>query len=538
MPEQFDITFNQTTGVEFHHSLGLGKILFILGANGTGKSSLILHLCSTYHQYAKRISAHRQTWFTSNTLDITPQHRDSLENSIKGRDQQINARYREEYSAERVGVAIYDLIDSDTMIAREIADLVRAGKVDKAIKKTKTPSPIQVINDLMRLSSMPIEISLEERQRIVASCRGSEPYSIAELSDGERNAFLIASAVLTANPKTLVLIDEPERHLHRSIISPLLTLLFEKRKDCAFIVSTHEVMLPVDNPSASTLLLRSCEYAGSQAKSWRADILAPNTMIDDELKQDILGARKRIIFVEGTAESLDALLYSLLFPHVSIIPKESCRDVERSVKSLREAENLHWIRAWGIVDSDRRTIDDIERLKTHNVYALSHYSVEALYYHPEIIKKVANRQAEVTGDDPEELYNNAVMDAMESIKTSKNHLIEKAVERLVRKNIFESLPSREDVQSKCEIEIKIDITASRTAEKMEIDKLITENKFEKLLQRYPLRESGALDRIAKGIGLKKSKYEEAVRKLLQEDETAIKILRDLFQELLSEINAS
>ena len=538
MPEQFDITFNQITGEKFSYSLELGKILFILGANGTGKSSLISQIFKTHHQHAKRISAHRQTWFTSNTLDMTPRSRDDLENNIKSRDQQIYARYREDYAAERAGVAIYDLIDSDTMLAREITDLVRDGKVEEACEKAKTPSPIQVINELMRLSNMPVEISLEERQRIMASRSGSAPYSIAELSDGERGAFLIAAAVLTADPKTLVLIDEPERHLHRSIISPLLTLLFEKRKDCAFIVSTHEVMLPVDNSSASTLLIRSCEYADSQAKSWRSDILAPNTMIDDELKQDILGARKRIIFVEGTAESLDAPLYSLLFPQVSIIPKESCRDVERSVKSLREAEDLHWIRAWGIVDSDRREIDDIERLKMHNVYALSHYSVEALYYHPEIIKKVASRQAKVTGDDPEELYDNAVMDAIESIKNSKAHLIEKAVERLVRKNIFESLPSKEDVQSKCEIEIKIDIAASRTAEKMEIDKLITENKFEKLLQRYPIRESGSLDRIARGIGLKKSKYEEAVRKLLQEDETAIKILRDLFTELLSEINAS
>ena len=226
MPEQFDITFNQTTGEQFSYSLELGKILFILGANGTGKSSLISQIFKTHHQHAKRISAHRQTWFTSNTLDMTPRSRDDLENNIKSRDQQIYARYREDYAAERAGVAIYDLIDSDTMLAREITDLVRDGKVEEACEKAKTPSPIQVINELMRLSNMPVKISLEERQRIMASRSGSVPYSIAELSDGERSAFLIAAAVLTANPKTLVLIDEPERHLHRSIISPLLTLLF------------------------------------------------------------------------------------------------------------------------------------------------------------------------------------------------------------------------------------------------------------------------------------------------------------------------
>ena len=103
---------------------------------------------------------------------------------------------------------------------------------------------------------------MEEGQKIVARKNGGNGYSVAELSDGERNAFLIAADVLTAKPGTLILIDEPERHLHRSIISPLLKLLFDRRNDCAFIVSTHELMLPLDTPKASTLLMRSCEYQG------------------------------------------------------------------------------------------------------------------------------------------------------------------------------------------------------------------------------------------------------------------------------------
>ena len=115
----------------------------------------------------------------------------------------------------------------------------------------------------MRLSNLQIEISLEDGQKVVARKYGGASYSLAELSDGERNAFLIASEVLTAKAGTLVIIDEPERHLHRSIISPLLKMLFDKRRDCAFIISTHEFMLPVETPEASTLLIRSCEYQGA-----------------------------------------------------------------------------------------------------------------------------------------------------------------------------------------------------------------------------------------------------------------------------------
>ena len=43
-------------------------------------------------------------------------------------------------------------------------------------------------------------------------------YGAAELSDGERNALLISAEILTAKDGTLLIIDEPERHLHRSII--------------------------------------------------------------------------------------------------------------------------------------------------------------------------------------------------------------------------------------------------------------------------------------------------------------------------------
>lgn len=100
--------------------------------------------------------------------------------------------------------------------------------------------PIKIINELLKLSALPIEISVQQNEQLFASKLGGPPYSIAELSDGERNAPLIAAEVLTAQAGILFLIDEPERHLHRSIISPLLTLLFERRTDCAFVISTHD----------------------------------------------------------------------------------------------------------------------------------------------------------------------------------------------------------------------------------------------------------------------------------------------------------
>lgn len=537
MPDRFELTIPTVNG-NLVHALEAGDILFVLGANGSGKSTLITRLFNSHVTSAKRISAHRQTWFESNTLDLTPRGREQLESNIRSRDQQEYARWRQDFAAERAGAAIYDLIDADTMLARNIADLVRGGKLDAAQDKARAPSPIQTVNELLRLSNLPIAISVEKQQKIVASRNGSPVYSVAELSDGERNAFLIASDVLTAEPGTLLLIDEPERHLHRSIISPLLSLLFENRTDCVFIVSTHEVMLPVDNPHAQTLLVRSCKYENSHPQSWAADLVASDAPIDDEIKRDILGARKKIIFVEGAAgNSLDVPLYSLLFPQVSVIPKAGCRDVEHAVRGLRESEEMHWLHVWGIVDNDRRSTEELARLRNLGVHPLSHFSVESIYYHPEMIRRVAARQAEVTGDDPNTLYRRTVRDAVQEFQKQRDPLVLDVVERLIRQRIFTQLPTKSDIQTKDSVEVNVSVAAVRAAEAKAFDALIANDNLDGLLKRYSPRRSGSLARIAKGIGLSKSKYTSAVRKVLQEDADARAYCRGFFGELADEIDS-
>lgn len=537
MPETFDLDFPLTGGTNFQLGLNTGDTLFLLGANGTGKSSLVTKLYASNRDHAKRISAHRQTWFSSNSLDMTPSSRNSMEENIRGQDSQERSRHYHLYSAERTAMAIFDLIDADTMLARKIADLVRLKDLGQAEKEAATPAPLAVINQLMRSSNIPIEIAIEERQKVVAKKNGGVPYSVAELSDGERNAFLIASDVLTARPGTLLIIDEPERHLHRSIISPLLTLLFQRRSDCTFVVSTHELMLPIDNPTAATLLIRSCEYSGSTATSWAADLLPAGAPLEEGLKLDVLGGRQKMLFIEGHVQSLDAPLYSLLFPQVSIVPKSSCRAVEYAVRGLREAETKHWVKAWGIVDSDRRATEHLDKLRQFGIFALAHFSVEALYYHPWIIRKVAARMAELTGKDASALFDTAISGAIAEANRQRDHLVLDAVERLTRRAIFDALPKKTDIRDHASVKIEIDVANLRASEEADFDGFIGTGDLDSILQRYPLRESGALTSIANSVGLRnRGDYEHAVRTMLQHDTEAMAFLRNLFRDLVAEIS--
>lgn len=532
----FNLSIPELNGTPLTVTLDVGQCIFVLGANGTGKSSLMQKFYSANYGKAQRISAHRQTWFSSSSVTLSPQQKRSTESNISSSDTSAESRWKDDYAAQRANIAIYDLIDAENVRARSITSAVDCGDIDLAKTLSKKDAPIKIINELLRLSNIPIEISVRENEQVLASKSGSATYSVAELSDGERNALLIAANVLTVASGTLLLIDEPERHLHRSIISPLLTLLFAKRPDCAFIVSTHDVMLPLDNPSARTMLIRGCTYNGSTVTSWDADVVPSESNIDEALKKDILGSRRTLIFIEGDDRSLDQPLYCLIFPNVTVIAKSSCRDVDHAVSGIRNATDLHWLRAFGIVDNDRRVPEDIVRLKGKGVYAVSVYSVESLYYHPEIQRKVAARHALVTGEDAEALVDAAKNAALAAVGSHVKRLSERAVERSLRDELDKHWPKLTDIAAGNQISITIDVAATVEEEVNAFNQAIVEQNLEKIISRYPVRETPLLTEIARKLGFQtRDQYENTVRKLLMDDATALDFIKSQFGTLVADM---
>ncbi|MDF5720064.1 MAG: AAA family ATPase [Rhizonema sp. PD37] len=534
----FDLTIPQAVGKQINLTINIGENLFLLGANGTGKSSLMQLIYNRYHQSTLRISAHRQNWFSFNGLTLSSLQKQQVESSIRDGDINLESRWRDNFPEHRPNIAIYDLIEAENTRARSIASAVDASNIELAQTYAKKDAPIKIINELLRLSNIPINIDIDQSNNIIASRNGSAPYSIAELSDGERNALLIAANVLNAKSGTLILIDEPERHLHRSIISPLLTLLFSKRKDCAFIVSTHDVMLPLDNLTARTLLIRSCTYTGSSVTHWDVDLVSLETKIDDDLRRDILGSRRKLLFIEGTNQSLDKPLYSLVFPNVSVIAKSNCRDVEHAVSSLRGSNEFHWLHAFGIVDNDGRTEKDIHRLKENGIYALSVYSVESIYYHPHIQYLVAQRYAGVIGGDADERIVNAKAAALESIRLHVQRLSERSAEKALREDLFRHLPGKKEICAGEFIEISLDVAKSVRQEREKLQNALNACDLEKIISQHPIRETPALEKIVEALRFQKRKdYEEAVLKLLIDDAEALVFVRSLFGALTSDIEA-
>jgi ABC-type lipoprotein export system ATPase subunit len=532
----FGLSIARIDGTKLELKLTTGEILYVLGPNGSGKSSLILLFSRLHNLKALRISAHRRTWLDASTHNLSPSLRNAHVQNIQHEGAQDMSRWRDIYGDAKVNLSIYNLIEAENARARKITGVLEEGKSTEAERLLKEEqSPIQSINKILRLSNLPLTISIskESDESIVASKSGGPKYGIAQLSDGERNAVLIAAEVLTTKPSTLILIDEPERHLHRSIISPLLTYLFAERPDCAFIVSTHEVMLPIDNPAARTLLARECQFNNTASPvAWDIDLVPAEGEIEEDIRRTILGERRNMLFIEGTAQSLDKALYSLVFPTVSVVAKESCRDVIHAVESIRDVKNLHWIKAVGIIDNDGRAPEEIGKLRTKGVFALPVFSVESIYYHPGIQKKIAERQCAVNGQNPTECLAKAKASALAAILRQVDHLSSRMAEKTARLRLLAHMPRRQDILRGAAINVSIDTQSIVTEERSKLQQAVENGQIEIVIARYPVRETGALGKIAAELGFTtRELYEGAVQKLFVDDEEALQMVRSFLGEL-------
>jgi hypothetical protein len=467
---------------------------------------------------------------------MTAQAKRQSEKSIQSRDAQPDSRWKDDMAAQRPNIAVYDLIDAENVRARDIAALVTNGDISNAVAKSKSPAPVTSINELMCLSGMPIELEVKENERVLARRNGSDPYSIAELSDGERNALLMAASILTAPKESLILVDEPERHLHRSIVTPLLHHLFERRSDCYFVISTHEVLLAADDSRAQVLLLRGCSYSGRQATEWSADLLEADSDIPEEIRREILGARRKLLFVEGTHDSLDKALYAVMYPDITVVPKGNCREVEQAVDAVRETQAVHWAEPFGIVDGDGKSNEEIAALYESGIIATEWYSVESVYYHPDVLAGVARRVAALDGSDPDKRILSAIDAVVSGAANTREHLCNKVVKQRVREAIFSSLPGKELPNS---IDIQVPVADILQAEYAEFDEAVRSGDASSLIKRYPLRESPALVGASNALGFQsRTAYEAAVVKAVSEESEVRKVVNELMVRLSSLVRST
>jgi hypothetical protein len=239
-----------------------------------------------------------------------------------------------------------------------------------------------------------------------------------------------------------------------------------------------------------------------------------------------------MLFVEGQSHSLDAPLYALLFPDVSVIPKESCRDVMQATLGIRASAAFHRVQAFGLIDNDRRSAEELARFVSQGIFALTGYSVESIYYNPDVQRRVSLRQTAVTGHSSEQALEQAKQSALSTLAPHVRRLAERSVERTIRSEIERKVPTRAEIAAGQPITISVQTAQCVQIEVDLLNALLVSGNLTSVIQRYPVRETPALDEIARKLGFQgRGQYEAAVRKLLIDDPSALQIVRELFGAL-------
>ena len=154
---------------------------------------------------------------------------------------------------------------------------------------------------------------------------------------------------LTAAENSLLIFDEPELHVHRSIMAKVWDELEAARKDCAFMLITHDLGL-----AASRVAQKFAIRNFDPTPHWTIDEVQENTGFSEETTTLILGSRRPILFVEGVENSLDQAIYRCCYPDWTVVPRRSCKEVIHSVVTMRRNSEFTRITCSGIVDADHR----------------------------------------------------------------------------------------------------------------------------------------------------------------------------------------
>ena len=212
----------------------------------------------------------------------------------------------------------------------------------------------------------------------------SETYNASEMSDGERVIFYLIGSVLSAPEKAIIVIDEPEMHIHKSIIKKLYDKIEIERTDCTFIYLTHDVDFAISRQDSVKIWVKSFNN-----KVWDYEILDAHSELPEQLYLEILGSRKPILFIEGDDSSIDYRLLQLVFDDYTTKPLGSCAKVFETTKSFNEQRSFHHIRSVGLIDRDRRTNEEISYIQNPSIWIAGVAEIENFLLLEEVVKEVA-----------------------------------------------------------------------------------------------------------------------------------------------------
>jgi energy-coupling factor transporter ATP-binding protein EcfA2 len=364
------IVFPNCNGQGTNETLEINNNVVIIGANGAGKSRMGGFI-QKLNPNAYRISAQRLLSITDKiAMESKGQAQQKLYSGIKG----SNIELPQDFLKDTLSLLFAD----QNIIALEYFEKSKINPQKELTPKTKIDFLLEIWDNILPHKKIKL---IDHSIRVMAP-----NHSASAMSDGEKVCLYLIGQCLSLPPHSIIVVDEPEIHIHKALVAKLWTQIEEKLPDCQFLYITHDLDFATSRVNAKKIWVR--EYNGGDKWFWEE--VPEKEEIPEELMLKILGSRKPILFVEGEkGKSLDLPIYEAVYPEFTIIPRSNCSKVIEGTKAMQDNETLHTNKVYGLIDRDYRPENELQELHNQGIFHIDLGEVENLLCIPEVIQIVA-----------------------------------------------------------------------------------------------------------------------------------------------------
>lgn len=474
----------------------------------------------TSFDFSHRIAAHRSLVVNEN-LQFS-NSKDAINKLLYGNTQQFNDNLQKNNAVGTIQNDYNDLITAFLAEESELGAQLNQKNITEEEAITVLSQTISIWNELISNKKL-----TRDGLKVTVSNKDAK-FSLSKLSEGERSILYIIGQCLFSPHNSIIIIDEPDLHIHKSIISDLFDKIESKRKDCAFIYITHDIDF-ISSRIAEKYAIKDFIRTNNNGNDDKWDIvkIVENDDIPEDILNLIVGSRKPILFVEGEngKNSLDRI-YQSVYPEFKVILSGNCAEVINRTKAGNKLEEHHRLKCFGLIDADGKAQIELEKLKEESIHALPVAIIENVFLIPDVARIIYQITGVSESFEEETFIVNSIKWLNSNLdwqtKTAKDkirHFLDSKINNLSRKADFEINP----------IEIDIKNILEETTNEWNIV-MSEEDSNDKLMKLLKLnRYKYFLGSFATEIGLVSHKTLES--RILQNSDKLSEILKDILPEI-------
>lgn len=410
----FNIILPKQDGTAGKETLTTSNNIVLIGSNGAGKTRLGTWI---EQQIQNQVTVHRIS--AQKALNIPDyaqlknleQAEKELLHGSSSQHSGIQYKNRDRWGRKPSTHLLNDYDKLLSLLFAKSADRDKNHSIETKQKGIYIPVPDAPIDIIIKIWNeiMPHREISFSNGKVVVHKQGSPEYHGQEMSDGERVTLYLIGQCLCVPENSVIIIDEPEIHLHKSLVDKLWNKVEELCQNKLLIFITHDLDFASSRTDAYKIWVKT--YVSTN--QWKWEYVPEDENLPDSLIIEIIGNRKNLIFCEGESGSLDTTVYQLVYPNHHIIPRGSCDKVIETTKAIKNNPKIHHLNAYGIIDSDYREDEEIANLESHDIFTISVAEIENLFCIEPIIR-IISEHLELNPDDKVQEVTTFLIEALTS----------------------------------------------------------------------------------------------------------------------------